>query len=282
MKLGVEGVDWLWRFHWHLSGDADVSTDGRVAGVASREVIFDYADAEVFSIDSDSPLLINGELTINLRHSGLNPCVAEIEEIISLLEHKTLNKFIEIDSDGGLVCKSGFWDINRWRQMRVINWAWSDPPTEFTQCARLLQTVFEQLNKLITIAGVQVTVPYEVSDSRAIPAPSELTYLFGQDMREIDKFKVGVAIPDHYSSANPAFRNIATGFALKLENYWVDDLHEHIYSTRELDEVNRLLSDFMFVDNGYQIDCEHVYLISEDEAASLLRYERTDVCGQLW
>ena len=43
-------------------------------------------------------------------------------------------------------------------QMQVINWAWSDPPTEFTQCASLLQTVFEQLNKLIAIMG-WVTAP---------------------------------------------------------------------------------------------------------------------------
>ena len=89
-------------------------------------------------------------------------------------------------------------------------------------------------------------------------------------MQEIDNFKVGVVIPDHYSSANPAFRNIATGFALKLRTIGLMT-YTNTFIQPELDEVNRLLSDFMFVENGYQIDCEHVYLISEDEAASLLR-----------
>lgn len=290
MKLSVSGStgssDWAWYFEWSLDEKAVGSTDARlVASTARRAVIFQYEGVELFRIESESPKLFTGDLEINLKHSWLEACADEVAELIELLKSPSENfsGWAEIlEPESTLFCAEMLWDIDRSRQLSVHRYteALKDSP-EVLRCGNLIQSLFERMNELILLVGAQVSPPHEVSDSRKIPTPKDLTYLFGEDWEEFDRIRVGVYIPNLYVDADPAFWNIATGFALKLDKYWVDDLHRVIYSTRELDGVNRLLSDFIFLDKGYQIDCEHVYLISESEAAHLMQAPNDNVCGQL-
>ena len=318
LKVGVEGLveikdvdplsfSWAWDFGWsleepdygryhHLDDILQFCNRTAMFSVDAEWLCHIASDRQDFGYD-------DSYLTLNLKHpallqelqsaldsdfswsqSGLAE-LTDMQEMVQriqyLLRDNDWRDPVWIDEDGNLVCE-GAWDISDNRVLRIVYEMYSQYGRKVNEArlleTKILETVFDRVNTLFELASNEA-MPFVVEDSRTIPNPRELTYLM--DAYSGLGSPVGKDIPDEYDMSSPTYRELAEGFCGKLpdyNNYSDRGLFEN--SQTLLDNVNRLMSDFMFVDRGYQLDRTCAYVITEQEARSLVTAAASDSINQ--
>ena len=276
----VESFDWRWEVKWIRDGDSSQDGLGR-PGIESmwREWSFFINDQLLISnagVHMDHPLVTDLAQQLSMTISGpLHP------RSDLALENGVLR-----DTGGlGIPVREG--DTVR-KYLMEPGWnADSFEPVIFdSEIHNYLGNIADRIDLRIKFTRSPALEPMKIGDSRTIPTPSDLSFLF-HDLMQSETCLLGntVALPlanerSHVTSDyisypqgmnlknTDLYRELASGYFFKLPDLWLEE--EEMFEYRHwFDRVNDCLANFLFIDNGYQLDGEHAYVLSSGELDAL-------------
>ena len=147
----------------------------------------------------------------------------------------------------------------------------------------VLATIAEKVDRRVSCTRSPAMEPMKISASRMIPKPKDLTFVFhdpmapetcllgntvrldlGNDEQIVTGQRVEYAQGMELRNWD-MFRELASGYFCNLGEVFNEDPETFFESRGWFERVNHLLSNFLFIENGYQIDGEHAFILSSQE-----------------
>lgn len=277
----MASFEWYWEIKYYGSGNSFQDTLG-------RPDIESFWREWSFSV-GEQPLITGGGIQVN------HPLLVHFEKKLERLVSETSNSDSNLDLKDGLLSNGGSGcvlpvrgDNEIWKYLNESKSDDSKATTFNSDLHNALNELVLYVELLIKLTRSPALEPMKISDSRTIPSPADLSFIFHDFIYpETNLLGNTVCLPlrddrRHVASRDTRhpqglnvqnidlFRELASGYFLQLPSIAVD-FHEMFENRDWFDRVNAYLANFLFTDNGYQIDGEHAFILSETELQALAK-----------
>lgn len=274
--LEIPDFQWEWDLKW--------SGDEQGVDELGRPEIYEPYRLWTFFVDGQILVDING---INMRH----PILARLREELDIAFYDASTTGSDLQyRDGILVNGEGL--LLPVYEQNTIRTSLFEPsfgagvvdPVTFEQPLNdVLGAIANEIDSRIDVTRSAAMEPMAISASRMIPEPKDLTFVF-HDPGSPESCLLGntvcldlgndepIVMGERLGSAQgmnlrnwDMFRELASGYFCNLSEVYNQD-PEFLFENQDwLQKVNYLLSNYLFIDNGYQIDGEHAFVLSATE-----------------
>lgn len=243
---------------WRFTKDSD-----------EHEEMPSYADFEILINEELLVAYVNYSLFVNLEH----PVLSNIEKIINFPEAaKTCKE--ELSLDNGILqvkaCVINFhWNgcnsehPEKWLEYIPIK----DAPSKTNDKLRFtMNAVIEELSTLIgTILDIthrnSTLLPLVVEASRTVPNRRDLIFETGELEDSFLK---------SHASGDPKYQLLAISLANRLPNIYYSFIEKNGIPGTYASDVNRALSDHLFLEQGYRLDYDFRLLLSKENTLAAI------------